>query len=104
MDDYKRSIYIEVQRRLRLPWSKSNQRHICYLLQDILEQDGFDAPTKRQIKALFPEFYKLFDGYCYTKINSGKIIEEKANILFDSWCYSIVIKPRIRIIDYLLQT
>ena len=104
MDDYKRSIYMEVQRRLRLPWSKSNQRHICYLLQDILEQDGFDAPTKRQIKALFPEFYKLFDGYCYTKINSGKTIKEKANILFDPWWYSTATKPRIRIIDYLLQT
>jgi len=103
MDDYKRSIYMEVQRRLRLPWSAKNEIFICCLLQEILEQDGSETVSQSILRELFPEFYNLFDGYCYKEYDL-KIYEKKeVSMMFEPWWGRHEIKPRIRIIDYLLQ-
>jgi len=52
---------------------------------------------------LFPEFYNLFDGYCYKEYDL-KIYEKKeVSMMFEPWWGRHEIKPRIRIIDYLLQ-
>lgn len=104
MDDYKRSIYIEVQRRLRLPWRAKNEIFICCLLQEILEQDGSETVSQSILRELFPEFYNLFDGYCY-KERDLKIYEKKeASMVFDPWRERYDTKPRIHIINYLLQS
>ena len=104
MDDYKRSIYIEVHRRLHLPFSEKNKRYICYLLKDILEQEGFKTVSQLTLRVLFPDFYSLFDGYSYTE-KDLKIYEKKeASMVFDPWRERYDTKPRIHIINYLLQS
>ena len=103
MDDYKRSIYIEVHRRLHLPFSEKNKRYICYLLKGILEQEGFKTVSQLTLRVLFPDFYSLFDGYSYTE-KDLKIYEKKeVSMMFEPWWGRHEIKPRVRIIDYLLQ-
>ena len=81
------------------------ERNIYLLfIQEILEQDGSETVSQSILRELFPEFYNLFDGYCY-KEYALKIYEKKeVSMMFEPWWGRYEIKPRIRIIDYLLQT
>ena len=105
IDDFKRDIYMEVQRRI----NTRENNYICLALEDIvnIEYVGVSKawtvvyfPTTSDLESMFSEFFNLFDGYCYSyRYPNGKTRVEKHEAWFD-WMLK---DHRIRIIDYILH-
>lgn len=89
MDDYKRSIYMEVRRRLE----NGSALYICTALKSII--DCYDTSV---IQEVFPEFYRLFDNNRWH--SDGSIV---IGYVADEWWEMGWKEPRIRIIDCLLR-
>ena len=107
IDDFKRDIYMEVQRRI----NTRENNYICLALEDIVNIEyvgGSKAwtvvlfPTtsdlESMLESMFSEFFRLFNGYRYSP-------EEVRCPTYkhEAWFVRKWKEPRIRIIDYILH-
>ena len=107
IDDFKRGIYMEVQRRI----NTRENNYICLALEDIvyIEYVGVSKawtvvyfPTtsdlESMLESMFSEFFRLFNGYRYSP-------EEVRCPTYkhEAWFVRKWKEPRIRIIDYILH-
>ena len=107
IDDFKRGIYMEVQRRI----NTRENNYICLALEDIVNIEyvgGSKAwtvvlfPTtsdlESMLESMFSEFFRLFNGYRYSP-------EEVRCPTYkhEAWFVRKWKEPRIRIIDYILH-
>ena len=103
IDDFKRDIYMEVQRRI----NTGENNYICLALEDIVYIEYVGGPkawtvacfpTKYDLESMFSEFFRLFNGYRYSP-------EEVRCPTYkhEAWFVRKWKEPRIRIIDYILH-
>lgn len=103
VDDFKRGIYMEVQRRI----NTRENNYICLALEDIvnIEYVGVSKAwtvayflTTSDLESMFSEFFRLFNGYRYSP-------EEVRCPTYkhEAWFVRKWKEPRIRIIDYILH-
>lgn len=94
MDDMKRAIYLEVLSTLE---NSHNDVFICneliFTLLDFYELTSYEGI----VKDFFPEFYNLFDGYCYGLNDRWKVKKK------DSWFSARNRQARITLINFLLS-
>lgn len=100
MDDYKRTIYMEVLRKLQ---EKPSYTFICLELHHTLfdNQDEDLTDTADSILTeFFPEFAALFDGTMWFKNNRCWGIEITRSMgWWEDWWY----EPRIRALECILR-
>ncbi len=96
MDDYKRSLYMMAQNKLR---SYMGPQFICLSLKDTLYQEGYKPVIGDKVLEFFPELLALYDGvyWCEDGINGG----DKPTIE-DAWWEGGWKEPRIRALDCIL--
>ena len=96
MDDYKRSLYMMAQNRIR---SCMGPQFICLSLKNILYREGYKPVIGDKVLEFFPEFSALYDGvyWCEDGINGG----DKQTIE-DPWWEGGWKEPRIRALDCIL--
>ena len=103
MDDYKRGLYLDAQRRLMAGTST----YVCTALDSALERDGFISEKFQQeiIEEIFPEFFALFDGMYYCSFEE-ETYRGSASLFIgkgDMWWPSDYPEPRLRMIHFLLE-
>ena len=107
IDDFKRDIYMEVQRRI----NTRENNYICLALEDIVNIEyvgGSKAwtvvlfPTtadlESMLESMFSEFFRLFNGYRYSPEEVRCPTYKR-----EAWFVRKRKEPRIRIIDYILH-
>jgi hypothetical protein len=96
MDDYRRSLYMMAQNRIR---SAEGHQYICITLKVILYLEGYGPIIGDKVLEFFPELLALYDGvyWCEDGINE----DEKPSITAPWWEYGWQ-EPRIRALDCIL--
>lgn len=96
MDDYKRSLYMMTQNRIR---TCMGPQFICLSLKDILYREGYKPVIGDKVLEFFPEFSALYDEvyWCEDGINGG----DKQTIE-GPWWEGGWKEPRIRALDCIL--
>ena len=96
MDDYKRSLYMMAQNKVR---STEGSKYICIALKDILYREGYKPTIGHKVLEFFPEFSALYDGvlWCEDGISDENFIIENS-LWEDGWE-----EPRIRALDCILR-
>lgn len=96
MDDYKRSLYMMAQNRIR---SYMGPQFICLSLKDILYREGYKPVIGDKVLEFFPEFSALYDGVYWCEEDTDKYM--KPSITAPWWEYGWQ-EPRIRALDCIL--
>ncbi len=97
MDDYKRSLYMMAQNKVR---STEGSKYICIALKDILYREGYKPTIGNKVLELFPELSALYDGvfWCDDGINVDEEVTIEGAWWEDEWE-----EPRIRALDCILR-
>ena len=96
MDDYKRSLYMMAQNRIR---SAKGYQYTCVILKDILYLEGYGPTIGNKVLEFFPEFSALYDGVFWCE--DGTKDEEWT--IENAWWEAEWEEPRIRALDCILR-
>ena len=96
MDDYKRSLYMMAQNRIR---SCMGPQFICISLKDILYREGYKPVIGDKVLELLPELKALYDGVYWCEEGIVKYVKPS---ITSSWWEDGWKEPRIRALDCVL--
>lgn len=107
MDDMKRAVYMEALRTIRKGCQRGSTCFVCLDLNEALKAfaggtilDEKDLGTLDETLAeFFPEFFELFDGYAWTQAGECVIKMDQHG----AWWETCWLKPRIRILEFILN-
>ena len=96
MDDYKRSLYMMAQNRIR---SAEGHQYICITLKVILYLEGYGPIIGDKVLEFFPELLALYDGVYWCEEDTDKYMKLSITAPWweDGWQ-----EPRIRALDCIL--
>lgn len=95
MDDMKKAAYIRARELLET----GESGFVCLALQDALSEILEEEVPFSEIPKMFPEFYNLFDGFCWAP--SGE--RHNKNFPNNVWWLKNWKEPRLRIIDMIMS-
>ena len=96
MDDYRRSLYMMAQNRIR---SAEGHQYICITLKVILYLEGYGPIIGDKVLEFFPELLALYDGVYWCEEDTDKYM--KPSITAPWWEYGWQ-ESRIRALDCVL--
>lgn len=101
MDDYKRTLYMAAQARLRQKAKLSASLSVCCTLEAILSLE-WHCFSNRDVEEHFPEFQALYDGSMWHHCTT--LSPERSEAARGGYWWSPnELAPRLRAIDCLLR-
>ena len=101
MDDYKRSMYLQVRNKLEhhLKSNADTYMFVCYELEEVLISEGVNGLIRcNYLEEMFPEFFDLFDWCAW--LENGTCYDADGD---DAWWENGWMPPRIRALDCILR-